>query len=137
MIIFHISSLFQAALAIGFISGCLFYLLYPDFLLLCVYFYCPAKTRPHTTSSSSPDLWYQIAGLRPASFFIFFPLPWSIQSQAETGEKGLVGTVSFPFYSHFYLFFLFVFFFPSRNLQCRFKNIWGVFLKILFWIKAN
>lgn len=40
-------------------------------LALCL-FYCPAKTRPCTTSSSSPDLWYQIAGLCPAPLFIYF-----------------------------------------------------------------
>lgn len=45
-----------------------FCLLYPDFLLLCVYFYRPAKTRPYTSFSSSPDVWNQISGLCHASF---------------------------------------------------------------------
>lgn len=37
------------------------------------------------------------------------PLLWSIQSQGETEEEKLDGTKPFPFYSHFYLFFLFLF----------------------------
>lgn len=59
-----------------------FCLLYPDFLLLCVYFYCPAKTRPRTSSSSSPDVWNQISGLCHASF-----LYYGVYSHREKQKK--------------------------------------------------
>lgn len=75
----------------------LFYLLYPDFLLLCVCFYCPAKTRPCTISSSSPDLWYQIAGLCPAPFCVFFSFTMEYPVTARNRRKRAGWDHAFPF----------------------------------------
>lgn len=130
--IFHVSSLLQATLATGFVSGCSFYL----FSLALYFFNCEA--RPSTISSSS-DLWYQNASPCPAPscmvlcFAVEYPVAGTNEQQGYLGSGCLLPSIPFPIlnnlFSSFYSFFL------TRSVM--FKNRSRVFLKVLFYIEQN
>lgn len=114
------------------------------FLLIALYWFSLAlclfllSSKDQTINNLQQFSWFVVPDCRPVSYailYIFF-LYHGVSSHREKQEKEgwlepclSLSTVIFICSSYF--------FFPSRNLQCRFKNSCGVFLKILFWIKEN
>lgn len=92
--IFHVSSLLQATLATGFVSGCLFHLFS---LVLCFFFNCEA--RPCTTSSRS-DLWYQNAGpcLAPSCMVLSFAVEYPVAGTNRSHRAIWDQAICFPLY---------------------------------------
>lgn len=88
-----------------------FCLLYPYFLLLCVYFYCPAKTRPGPAVLLIWGTRFQ-ACVMPHSFTVEYKVTGSHR------RKKTDGTRHFPVYSLIYShFYLFLFLFPPLGIS--------------------